>query len=85
MFKTDQIIGRDVSETLYKVPDLAIIKEAADRLQKAFCKEFGVEMRYGSFRFIYHDGQLRQVEDHPKNRRLLLVSKRQFANGGDVE
>jgi len=85
MLKTDQINGRDVSEMLSKVPDLAIIKEAVDRLQKAFCKEFGVEMRYGSFHFVYHDGQLRQVEDHPKNRRFLLVSKRQFANGGDVD
>jgi hypothetical protein len=85
MFKNDQFDSRDFRETLSRVPDLAVIKEAADRLQKAFCKEFGVEMRYGSFHFVYHDGQLRQVEDHPKNRRFLLVSKRQFTNGGDVE
>ena len=85
MFKDDQNSNRNLGGNLSSVPDLAIIKEAADRLQKAFCKEFGIEMRYGSFHFVYHDGQLRQVEDHPKNRRFLLVSKRQFANGGDVD
>ena len=85
MFNDNQLQKKNGAADLSHVPDLAIIKEAADRLQKAFCKEFGVEMRYGSFHFIYHDGQLRQIEDHPKNRRFLLVSKRQFANGGDVD
>ena len=85
MLKDDQNNNHDYRGNLSGVPDLAIIKEAADRLQKAFCKEYGIEMRYGSFRFIYHDGQLRQVEDHPKNRRFLLVSKRQLTNDGILD
>ncbi len=66
---------------LAAIPDMLIIKEAARRLQKEFCREFGAEMRFGSFRFIYHDGQLRQIEEHPRNRRYLMLSKRQLATG----
>ena len=85
MYKEEQINHSDSRGNLSSVPDLAILKEAAERLQKSFRKEFGTEMRYGSFRFIYHDGQLRQIEDHPKNRRFLLASKRLIANGGDLD
>ncbi len=51
--------------------DEVIIKEAAYRLQKAFKKQFGFPMKFGSFQLVFHNGKLEKVEDQFRNRRYF--------------
>lgn len=56
---------------LAAVPDEKILEEAAARLQAQYVRENGNNLRYGTFRFIFHEGQFQGVEDWPRNKRYL--------------
>ncbi|MBX3040530.1 MAG: hypothetical protein KF789_07490 [Bdellovibrionaceae bacterium] len=56
---------------LAQVSDAEILEEAAERLKRQYLNEHGVEFRFGSFHFIFHDGRFQAVEDWPRSRRYL--------------
>lgn len=61
-------------EQLKNYEDSVLIEEVALRLQYQFRSENGREFRYGSFRFIFHDGRFQGVEDWPRNKRYKSIS-----------
>ncbi len=48
---------------LAEVTDTVLIDEAAKRLLKRFRSKHGVDMKYGGFNFIIHEGKFYHVED----------------------
>ncbi|MBX2987768.1 MAG: hypothetical protein KF802_07700 [Bdellovibrionaceae bacterium] len=56
---------------LSQVSDAEILEEAAERLKRQYLSEHGVEFRFGSFHFVFHDGRFQAVEDWPRSRRYL--------------
>ncbi len=51
------------SVELKDVSDAALLEEAAHRLLKRFKERNGIEMKYGGFNFIIHEGRFFQIED----------------------
>lgn len=56
---------------LSSVSDAEILEEAAERLKRQYLNEHGLEFRFGSFHFVFHDGRFQAVEDWPRSRRYL--------------
>ncbi len=50
-----------------------LIEATSEALQKEYRKEFGKPLMYGAFKWIYHDGKLHSIEDHPRNRRYRSI------------
>jgi hypothetical protein len=59
---------KKVSKTAPEVNDENILLEAANRLLKRFKEKHGVEMKYGGFNFIIHEGKFFQIEDFLKDK-----------------
>ena len=66
----------EISSELSKISDEAILEEVANRLQIQFKKENGSQMLYGTFRFVFHEGQFQCVEDWPRNKRYESPSQK---------
>ncbi len=60
---------------LVQVPDEEILEEAAARLQSQYTRENGNKLKYGTFRFVFHDGRFQGVEDWPRNKRYLSAAR----------
>ncbi|MGE0525744.1 MAG: hypothetical protein AB7G93_01130 [Bdellovibrionales bacterium] len=56
---------------LSRFSDADILEEAAERLKRQYRKEHGVEFRFGSFHFVFHDGRFQAVEDWPRSKRYI--------------
>ncbi|MBT4761056.1 MAG: hypothetical protein HOO06_05100 [Bdellovibrionaceae bacterium] len=58
-----------MSLTLLKeIDDSTLLQEAAIRLLKRFKERNGIEMKYGGFNFIIHEGKFFQIEDFLKDK-----------------
>lgn len=56
---------------LSQLQDEQVLEEAAKRLQKQYENDHGSEFRFGSFRFIFHDGRFQGIEEWPRNKRYI--------------
>ena len=54
--------------TLNQIDDSTLIQEAANRLLKRFRIRHGIDMKYGGFNFVIHEGKFFQVEDLLKDK-----------------
>lgn len=59
------------SNILRNCSDEEILEEAAHRLGVQYRREHDVEFKYGTFRFVFHDGRFQGVEDWPRNKRYV--------------
>lgn len=58
-----------MSSTLLKeIDDSTLLHEAATRLLRRFKERNGIEMKYGGFNFIIHEGKFFQIEDFLKDK-----------------
>ncbi len=60
--------------------DEQVLEEAAKRLQQQYKSDHGSDFRFGSFRFIFHDGRFQGIEEWPRNKRYISP-KRSVGNG----
>ena len=56
------------SNSLKEIDDSMLLHEAAIRLLKRFKERHGIEMKYGGFNFIIHEGKFFQIEDFLKDK-----------------
>lgn len=54
---------------IHAVSDELIFEEAARRLQAQYARDHGTAFLFGTFRFLFHEGQFQGVEDWPRFRR----------------
>ena len=74
MLKPESIVA------LAQLQDEQVLEEAAKRLQQQYKGDHGTEFKYGSFRFIFHDGRFQGIEEWPRNKRYISP-KRSVGNG----
>ena len=56
------------SVNLQEIDDSTLLQEAANRLMKRFEEKNGIEMKYGGFNFMIHEGKFIQIEDSLRDR-----------------
>lgn len=56
---------------LRQVPDAILFEIVFDRLQNFYRTTNRKELKFGSFRFVVHDGSLQFIEENSKNNRYL--------------
>ena len=53
------------------IEDLELFEETVDRLCQKYRREHGIPFLYGSFEFVFHRGELKWIEERPRNKRFL--------------
>jgi len=68
--KTEEMIA-----SMSNLSDDNVLEEAARRLQAQYARENGDVLKYGTFRFVFHDGRFQGVEDWPRNKRYMSPAR----------